>query len=67
MSAIKNPKTDLLWVGPLETAGFEFDDCIRRGAGRLGALRGDPADDDDAVEWLVIEGLIRAWQAPRDS
>jgi hypothetical protein len=66
MSAIKNAKTDLLWVGPFEMAGSEFDDCVRRGP-RLDVRTGDPADDDDAIEWLVIEGLIRAWQAPRDS
>jgi hypothetical protein len=67
MSTIKRDKNGLLWLRPLETAGAQYDDCVRRAADRFDLRTAESADDDDDVEWLVIEGLIRAWQAPRDS
>jgi hypothetical protein len=67
MSNIKKDQTELLWLRPFETDGSQYDDCVRRSANRLDVRTGDQADDGEALEWLVIEGLLRAWRAPRDS
>jgi len=66
MSTNKGNKTEL-WLRPLETDGSAYDDCIQRRAERLDLRTGNPGETDETLEWLVIEGLLRAWDAPRDS